>query len=113
MFKGMAIKKYFNKMYPYLKQRYGSEQYYSKGQVLATVRDCEFKEKYVIYALAIFMEKSEFEQLSEYTCEEIAQARQEIADRFFGGYVEYSYQPPVDLPFSGGNGHCSGSVSGE
>ena len=112
MFKGMAIKKYFNKMYPFLLKGYGKEKYYTKGQVLNTVRTCEFKEKYAIYALTIFMEKSEFEQLSEFTCEEIAQARQEIADRFFDGNTEYTFEHIAGVQYRGGEGHCSISVGG-
>ena len=92
MFKGRAIKKYFLELRPNLRSRYGKEKYYTKEQVISTIKACGFKQKYAIYALAIYLHRDEFESLTDdFSTEEIRGARQEVADRFFGGNKEFVY----------------------
>lgn len=97
-------------MYPDLKRRYGRSKYYSKGQVLRTIQECGFKEKYAIYGFAIFLEKSDFFQLTDdYTTQELNAARQEIADRFFNGYIDYTFKEIAENQF---RNYPDGGVTG-
>lgn len=92
MFKGKAIDKYFYELKPCLRGRYGNKQYYTKEEVVSTVKDRDFGLKHVIYALAIYLHRDEFESLTdEFSIEEINKAREKIADRFFDGDDEYVY----------------------
>ncbi|NQZ12727.1 MAG: hypothetical protein HRT35_36710 [Algicola sp.] len=112
MFKNRAIKKYYNQLYPLLNQRYGANDTYTKGQILRTVNECGFKEKYAVYALGIFLEKDLFEQLAdEYHDVDLDAVRKELADKFFNGNTEYSFKQDKAV-FVGNAGHSSIGATG-
>ena len=93
MFKNRAIRKYFKRLYPCLKNRYGLREKYTKGQIIRTISECGFSEKYHIYALAIFLDKDNFMSLvSEYPNIHLNNVRNEIADKYFDGDLEYVYK---------------------
>ena len=107
MFKNSAIKKYYNQLYLLMTQRYGASDTYTKGQILRTVNECGFKKKYSVYALGIFLEKGLFEQLAdEYPDVDLKAVRKEIAEKFFNGNTEYSFNQ-VRAGMVGNSGHDS------
>ena len=107
MFKNRAIKKYFRELYPNLVSRYGASEIYTKGQITKTVSECDFNEQYVVYALAIFLEKDDFLDLdAEFVGVNLLEIRAEIACGFFDGNSDYSYKEARSR-FVGNEGHCS------
>jgi hypothetical protein len=49
------LKKLAASLGPTLKKRYGFQEYYSEGQVLKTIEDCEFDPQTKPYAVAMFV----------------------------------------------------------
>ena len=112
MIKHFAIGKYFNKLYPYLKERYGALEFYTKGQIKKTVEECPFNEKFLPYAYGIFLEKPELVDVLECEYPDVSadRVREYLAKRFFDGNEEYTFRETVRFRV-GNEGHDSSGAT--
>ena len=87
--KKRAIKRYVNKLPKLLTERYGSFDYYSAGQISATIEEENLGDKLDGYALAFAMQPAQAvhllgdEQL-------VLDLRREIGDICFGGNPNFT-----------------------
>jgi len=95
-------------LYPSLKERYGPLEVFTKGQIKRTVEEYPFNEKYLPYAYGLFLEKPELVDVlqSEYPDVSAKEIRRYLANRFFEGDEEYSFQETVRFRV-GNEGHSS------
>ena len=108
MFRRRAVNKYYKKLHFHLRKRYSLSESYTVGQVEKTVQECGFSQKYLPYALALFLKKSEFEELlkSKYLSFNANEIRVYIAKRFFEGNLNYEYTSQLER-FVGNSGHTT------
>ncbi len=112
MFRRLAVNKYYREMMAYLLSRYGMSNSYTVGQIEKTVEQCGFSKKYLPYALALYMEKTKFEELleSRYLEFNSNELRGYLADRFFDGNMNFEYKSGAKSSV-GNSGHTSVSHS--
>ena len=112
MIKHFAIGKYFNKLYPSLKERYGALDSFTKGQIKRTVEEYPFNEKYLPYAYGIFLEKVELADVleCEYPGISAEKIREYLAKRFFEGNEQYTFRETVRSRV-GNEGHDSSGAT--
>ena len=99
--KKRCLTKFLTSLPPQLVKRYGASEYYTKGQIERTLDEGGFGRAYCGYALTIFLTQEDAMDALRDT-QLYASIRQEIADLFFSGDLNFK----VNLS-KGNSGHDS------
>lgn len=109
--KWRAIKSYVKVLPPILKKKYGKHKRYTERQVRKAVMETGLNQKYMDFALAMYISRQEFENLKkerEVSCD-YDEARQEIAEDFFGGSIDFTIHDALD----GSSDFFSGDINSD
>ena len=106
-----AVGKYYKKLLPELRQRYGTKEAYTAGQIKRSVIEGRFSKRYLAYAYGLLLTVEELKTTlsSEYPNEDVGAIRKYLAGRFFGGDENFSHK---EFRFSGFVGVGNGADSG-
>ena len=118
--KRRALNSYVKVLPVLLKKKYGKHKRYTEKQVRKAAELAGLNEKYLNYALAMYVSRGEFEALNKVrglSCE-YEEIRQEVANRFFGGDTKFTIHDAVDAArtFSdsfGGGGDFNGGFDSD
>ena len=96
--KRWAIRDYRRKLGPLLRKRYGRSDGYTCGQIRTTIEKCGFNIHYACYALAMYLERDEFDAFHRQTGElcDYDAMREEIGDLCFSGRTDFSVAECAD-----------------
>lgn len=110
-----AVGKYFKKLYPALKDRYGVNDTYTAGQVKRTVFEYSFSNKHLPYAYGLFLTEHDLGKVLESEFPELnfVDIRRYLANRFFKGDSEFSFKSVVFSSSLGGGGADNSGASSE
>ena len=100
-FKKRAIRKYIKTLRSELPKRYGKSKHYTEGQIRRTVSDLNLNNKYIYYALAMYMTEKLYSQFPDISSlsgmSDYITMRNEIISDVFNSKLDLDSEGSIDF----------------